>query len=48
LLIGDSVPFIALQLLWLNLVTETIIGISLAFEKAEGDELKGKPIMLNE
>jgi len=47
MILGDNLPFIAIQLLWLNLVTETITGIWLAFEWSEGDELKGKPITLS-
>ncbi|MEY3197772.1 MAG: hypothetical protein RL023_449 [Candidatus Parcubacteria bacterium] len=29
--------------MWLNLVTETITGIGIAFENAEGNEMKQKP-----
>ncbi|MCS6983366.1 MAG: HAD-IC family P-type ATPase [Candidatus Absconditabacterales bacterium] len=47
MLLGDTMPFIGIQLLWLNLVTETITGIGLAFEGSEGNELQGKPVMLD-
>jgi len=36
-------PLIAVQLLWLNLVTNGIQGIALAFEPSEGDVLGRKP-----
>ncbi len=36
-------PLLPLQLLWLNLITEGLQTISLAFEKAEPDILKRKP-----
>jgi len=43
LLFGLPMPLVAVQLLWLNLVTNGIQDIALAFEPAEGDELKSKP-----
>ncbi|MDH5631716.1 MAG: HAD-IC family P-type ATPase [Gammaproteobacteria bacterium] len=43
LLAGLPLPFTAVQLLWLNLVTEGIQHVGLAFEKAEGDEMKKPP-----
>ena len=36
-------PLLAVQLLWLNLVTNGIQGIALAFEPGHGGELKQKP-----
>lgn len=36
-------PLFAVQLLWLNLITNGIQDIALAFEKAEGDELRKPP-----
>ena len=36
-------PFIALQLLWINLITEGIQGIALAMEKEEGNEMRLPP-----
>ena len=40
---GLPIPLIALQLLWLNLVTDGIQDIALAFEKGEPDSMKRKP-----
>jgi magnesium-transporting ATPase (P-type) len=43
LLAGLPLPLLAVQLLWLNLVTNGIQDLALAFEKAEGDELEKPP-----
>lgn len=43
LLAGLPLPLLAVQLLWLNLVTNGIQDIALAFEPAEGNELKQPP-----
>lgn len=43
LLSGHTIPLTAVQLLWLNLVTNGIQDVALAFEPGEGDELKQKP-----
>ena len=43
LLSGLPLPLLAVQLLWLNLVTNGIQDIALAFEPAEGDELSKPP-----
>ncbi len=43
LLTALPLPLLAVQLLWLNLVTNGIQDIALAFEPAEGDELKHGP-----
>lgn len=40
---GLPVPLTAVQLLWLNLVTEGIQDVALAFEPGEGDEMKKPP-----
>ncbi len=40
---GLPLPLVAVQLLWLNLVTNGIQDIALAFETAEGDELRRPP-----
>ena len=45
---GMPLPLIAVQLLWLNLVTNGIQHIALAFEPGEGDELKRPPRSPNE
>jgi magnesium-transporting ATPase (P-type) len=43
LLAGLPLPLLAVQLLWLNLVTNGIQDVALAFEPAEGDELSCPP-----
>ncbi len=43
MLIGTPMPLFAVQLLWLNLVTNGIQDVALACEQAEGDELRYKP-----
>jgi len=43
LLTGLPLPLLAVQLLWLNLVTNGIQDVALAFEPAEGDELNRPP-----
>ncbi len=40
---GQPLPLLAVQLLWLNLVTNGIQDVALAFEPAEGDELERPP-----
>ena len=43
LLFGLPIPLTAVQLLWLNLVTNGIQDVALAFESGEGDELSVPP-----
>jgi Ca2+-transporting ATPase len=43
LLAGLPLPLTAVQLLWLNLVTNGIQDVALAFEPGEGDELQRPP-----
>ena len=43
MLLGLPVPLFAVQLLWLNLVTNGIQDVALAFEPGEGDELSRAP-----
>ena len=43
LLTGLPLPLLAVQLLWLNLVTNGIQDVALAFEPGEGDELHHPP-----
>lgn len=43
LLAGLPLPLLAVQLLWLNLVTNGIQDVALAFEPPEGNELKQSP-----
>ncbi|MFN6161303.1 MAG: cation-translocating P-type ATPase [Planctomycetota bacterium] len=40
---GLPVPLLPVQLLWLNLVTDGIQGVALAFEPGEGDALQRNP-----
>jgi len=40
---GQPLPLLAVQLLWLNLVTNGIQDVALAFEPGEGDELQRHP-----
>jgi magnesium-transporting ATPase (P-type) len=42
-LLGLPLPFLPAQLLWLNLVTNGIQDVALAFEKGRGDELQSPP-----
>ena len=48
LLSGLPLPLLAVQLLWLNLVTNGIQDVALAFEPGEGDELRRPPRRPNE
>jgi calcium-translocating P-type ATPase len=43
LLAGLPLPLFPIQLLWLNLVTNGVQDVALAFEKAEGNELNQSP-----
>jgi len=43
LVAGLPLPLLAVQLLWLNLVTNGIQDVALAFEPGEGDELRKPP-----
>ena len=43
LLVGTPMPLFAVQLLWLNLVTNGLQDVALVCEKAEGDELTYPP-----
>jgi len=43
LLTGMPLPLLPVQLLWLNLVTNGIQDVALAFEPGEGDALRRKP-----
>lgn len=45
---GLPIPLLPVQLLWLNLVTNGIQGVALAFEPGEGDSLRHKPRPTNE
>ena len=43
LLFGSPIPLLPVQLLWLNLVTNGIQDVALAFEPGLGDELRSPP-----
>ena len=43
LLFGSPIPLLPVQLLWLNLVTNGIQDVALAFEPGTGDERKSPP-----
>ena len=43
LLMGMPLPLLPVQLLWLNLITNGIQDVALAFEPSEGDVLKRQP-----
>jgi len=48
LILGYPPPLAAVQILWINLVTEGTVTVNLIMEPAEGDEMRMKPISPNE
>jgi len=48
MLLGFPAPFVAVQILWNNLVTEGVIAVNLIMEPAEGDEMRSPPIPSDE
>lgn len=48
LLLGMPVPLLAIQILWINLVTDGLPAIALGFEPAEPDAMKRQPRGKNE
>jgi magnesium-transporting ATPase (P-type) len=44
LLLGYPPPLAAVQILWINLVTEGTVTVNLILEPAEGDEMRQRPI----
>lgn len=48
IILGLPIPFTATQLLWLNVMTEGVQNIFLAFERSEGDEMNKPPRSPNE
>jgi magnesium-transporting ATPase (P-type) len=48
LLAGYPPPFAAVQILWNNLITEGLITVNLAMERAEGNEMRAPPIGADE
>ncbi len=45
---GYPVPLSAIQILWINLVTEGTLTVNLVMEPFEGDEMTRKPLQLSE
>ncbi|MFN3273632.1 MAG: HAD-IC family P-type ATPase [Paracoccus sp. (in: a-proteobacteria)] len=43
LLLGMSLPISPVQILWINLITTTTLGLALAFETPEGDTMRRPP-----
>lgn len=48
LLLGFDAPFVAIQLLWINFVTDSLPGIALGLEPMEVDIMNKKPKRVNE
>ena len=48
LLLSTALPITAVQILWINLVTATTLGLALAFEPTEADTMKRPPRPRNE
>ena len=46
--IGLPAPFVAVQILWNNLVTEGVITVNLVMEPPEGDEMQRPPVAVDE
>ncbi|HVV86748.1 MAG TPA: HAD-IC family P-type ATPase, partial [Kofleriaceae bacterium] len=45
---GLPAPFLAVQILWNNLVTEGLVTVNLVMEPAEGDEMRQPPVPASE
>ncbi len=48
LVFGYPLPLAAVQILWINIVTEGTVTVNLIMERAEGDEMKRPPIRQGE
>lgn len=48
MMLGLGTPLAAIQLLWINLVTDSLPAISLGMEKADGDLMGRKPLKKDE
>lgn len=48
LLCGYPLPLAAVQILWINIVTEGTVTVNLIMEGLEGDEMRRRPVPLNE
>ncbi|HKX55895.1 MAG TPA: HAD-IC family P-type ATPase, partial [Xanthomonadales bacterium] len=47
LLLGYPLPLAAVQILWINIVTEGTVTVNLIMEPPEGDEMQQKPVEMN-
>jgi Ca2+-transporting ATPase len=48
LMLGYPLPLAAVQILWINIVTEGTVTVNLIMEPPEGDEMRIKPVSLRE
>jgi P-type Ca2+ transporter type 2C len=48
LLLGYPLPLAAVQILWINIVTEGTVTVNLIMEPPEGDEMRRRPVALGE
>ena len=48
LLCGCPLPLAAVQILWINIVTEGVVTVNLILEGPEGDEMRRRPTPMNE
>jgi Ca2+-transporting ATPase len=48
LLLGYPLPLAAVQILWINIVTEGTVTVNLIMDPPEGDEMRRKPMSLAE
>ena len=48
LMCGHPLPLAAVQILWINIVTEGTVTVNLIMEDLEGDEMRRRPIPANE
>jgi Ca2+-transporting ATPase len=48
LVLGGAPPLAAVQILWINLVTEGVVTVNLIMEPAEGDEMRRRPVSRGE
>jgi Ca2+-transporting ATPase len=48
LLMGYPLPLAAVQILWINIVTEGTVTVNLIMEPAEGDEMRRRPVSSGE
>jgi magnesium-transporting ATPase (P-type) len=48
LVLGYPPPLAAVQILWINVITESTVTVNLIMDPAEGDEMRQRPISPNE